>query len=150
MPVVAATGGIFVFAVSAGVRAQMQRPTTGAEGLLHETGVAKTPLEPEGQVLVHGEIWTAVADAPGIAAGDAGPRRRRRGAHAPRGARVRPASLTLPGGRMETAFYVVPVLILGLFILSSSVKILREYERAVVFRLGRLVPNRASGRASSC
>jgi regulator of protease activity HflC (stomatin/prohibitin superfamily) len=43
---------------------------------------------------------------------------------------------------METAFYVLPVLILGLFILSSSVKILREYERAVVFRLGRLVPNK--------
>jgi regulator of protease activity HflC (stomatin/prohibitin superfamily) len=43
---------------------------------------------------------------------------------------------------METAFYIVPVLILALFILSSSVKILREYERAVVFRLGRLVPNK--------
>ena len=43
---------------------------------------------------------------------------------------------------METAFYVVPVLILALFILSSSVKILREYERAVIFRLGRLVPNK--------
>ena len=43
---------------------------------------------------------------------------------------------------METAFYIVPVLILGLFVLSSSVKILREYERAVVFRLGRLVPNK--------
>jgi regulator of protease activity HflC (stomatin/prohibitin superfamily) len=43
---------------------------------------------------------------------------------------------------METAFYVVPVLILALFILSASVKILREYERAVIFRLGRLVPNK--------
>src|SRR5262249_59892122 len=65
-------------------------------------------------------------------------RRRRRGTQAPRGARVRSAGLT-PGGRMEAAFYIVPVLILGLFILSSAVKILREYERAVVFRLGRLV-----------
>src|SRR6185295_9769552 len=43
---------------------------------------------------------------------------------------------------METAFYIVPVLILGLFVLSSSVKILREYERAVVFPLGRLVTNK--------
>jgi regulator of protease activity HflC (stomatin/prohibitin superfamily) len=41
---------------------------------------------------------------------------------------------------METAFYLVPVLIVGVFVLSSAVKILREYERAVVFRLGRLVP----------
>ncbi|HEY7138873.1 MAG TPA: NfeD family protein, partial [Methylomirabilota bacterium] len=70
VPVVAVTAGIFVFAVSAGVRAQMQRPTTGAAGLLHETGVAKTPIDPEGQVMVHGELWTAVADAPGIPAGE--------------------------------------------------------------------------------
>ncbi len=70
VPVVALTAGVFVFAVSAGVRAQMQRPTTGAAGLLHETGVAKTAIDPEGQVLVHGELWTAVADAPGIPAGE--------------------------------------------------------------------------------
>jgi regulator of protease activity HflC (stomatin/prohibitin superfamily) len=43
---------------------------------------------------------------------------------------------------METALYIVPALILAVFILSSAVKILREYERAVVFRLGRLVPNK--------
>src|SRR5262245_56189425 len=43
---------------------------------------------------------------------------------------------------METAIIAIPVLVVGLFILSSSVKILREYERAVVFRLGRLVPNK--------
>ena len=91
----------------------MQRPTTGAAGLLHETGVAQTALDPEGQVLVHGELWTAVATRAGHPRGRARPRRRRRGAQAPGGARVRPAGLTLPGGRMETAFYVVPVLILG-------------------------------------
>jgi membrane-bound serine protease (ClpP class) len=70
VPVVALTAGIFVFAVSAGVRAQMQRPTTGVAGLLHETGVAQTPIDPEGQVLVRGELWAAVADAPGIPAGE--------------------------------------------------------------------------------
>jgi membrane-bound serine protease (ClpP class) len=70
IPVVALTAGIFVFAVSAGVRAQMERPTTGSAGLLHATGVAKTPLDPEGQVLVQGELWTAVADTPGIPAGE--------------------------------------------------------------------------------
>ncbi len=43
---------------------------------------------------------------------------------------------------METAFYVVPALVVALFVLSSSVRILREYERAVVFRLGRLVPSK--------
>jgi membrane-bound serine protease (ClpP class) len=70
VPVVAVTAGMFVFAVSAGVRAQLSRPTTGTAGLLHEVGVAKTPLDPAGQVLVHGELWTAVAEPPAIAAGE--------------------------------------------------------------------------------
>jgi membrane-bound serine protease (ClpP class) len=70
IPVVALTAGIFIFAVSAGVRAQMQRPTTGVSGLLHVTGVAQTTLDPEGQVMVRGELWTAVASAPAIPAGE--------------------------------------------------------------------------------
>jgi membrane-bound serine protease (ClpP class) len=70
VPVVALTAGIFVLAVSAGVRAQMQRPTTGVSGLLHVTGVAQTALDPEGQVMVRGELWTAVASAPAIPAGE--------------------------------------------------------------------------------
>src|SRR5262245_18723025 len=43
---------------------------------------------------------------------------------------------------METAFYIIPALVILLFVFSSAVKILREYERAVVFRLGRLVPQK--------
>jgi membrane-bound serine protease (ClpP class) len=70
VPVVALTAGIFVFAIAAGARAQMQRPTTGSAGLLDETGVAQTALDPEGQVLVHGELWTAVAEGSGIPAGE--------------------------------------------------------------------------------
>jgi membrane-bound serine protease (ClpP class) len=70
LPVVATVAGIFVFAVSAGVRAQLRRPATGAEGLVAETGVARTALDPEGQVMVRGEIWRAVAEPPGIAAGE--------------------------------------------------------------------------------
>ncbi len=33
---------------------------------------------------------------------------------------------------------IVPILIVGLFILSSAIKVLREYERGVIFRLGKL------------
>jgi regulator of protease activity HflC (stomatin/prohibitin superfamily) len=33
---------------------------------------------------------------------------------------------------------VIPILVVGLFILSSAVKVLREYERGVIFRLGKL------------
>lgn len=70
LPVVATTAGIFVFAVSAGIRAQLRRPATGSEGLVGQVGVARTPLEPEGQVFVRGEIWRAVSDAGTIAEGE--------------------------------------------------------------------------------
>jgi len=36
------------------------------------------------------------------------------------------------------AAIIIPLLVVGLFILSSAVKILREYERGVIFRLGKL------------
>ncbi len=70
IPVVAVTAGIFVFAISAGVRAQLSRPTTGAAGLLSEVGEVKTAIDPEGAVLVRGELWTAVANGPGIGVGE--------------------------------------------------------------------------------
>ena len=43
---------------------------------------------------------------------------------------------------MEILFYVVPAVVLVGYVLTSSIRILREYERAVVFRLGRLVPDK--------
>ncbi|MGH7358905.1 MAG: NfeD family protein, partial [Candidatus Rokuibacteriota bacterium] len=70
IPVVAVTAGIFIFAVSAGVRAQLSRPTTGAAGLLSEVGEVRTALDPEGEVFVRGELWTAVASGPGIGVGE--------------------------------------------------------------------------------
>jgi regulator of protease activity HflC (stomatin/prohibitin superfamily) len=42
-------------------------------------------------------------------------------------------------------FVVVPILLIILMVLASSVKIVREYERGVVFRLGRLVGPRGPG-----
>jgi len=33
---------------------------------------------------------------------------------------------------------IVPILVVGLFILASAIKVLREYERGVIFRLGKL------------
>ena len=41
---------------------------------------------------------------------------------------------------MEGLFILVPAIILGLYLLSS-IKILSEYERGVIFRLGRLLAN---------
>jgi regulator of protease activity HflC (stomatin/prohibitin superfamily) len=43
------------------------------------------------------------------------------------------------------AVIIVPLLIVGLFILTSAVKILREYERGVIFRLGKLIAAKGPG-----
>ncbi len=53
------TTAFFVFAISLGIKAQMRKPTTGVEGLVGEMGEALNDLNPEGQVLVHGEYWNA-------------------------------------------------------------------------------------------
>jgi regulator of protease activity HflC (stomatin/prohibitin superfamily) len=42
-------------------------------------------------------------------------------------------------------FVIVPILIIILLILSSTIKVVKEYERGVVFRLGRLVGPRGPG-----
>ena len=37
----------------------------------------------------------------------------------------------------ELLFGIVPVLLIAFFVILSSVRILREYERGVIFRFGR-------------
>ncbi len=51
------------------LRAQRAPVRTGMEGLIHEVGTARSPLNLRGKVFVHGEIWDAVADEP-VAAGE--------------------------------------------------------------------------------
>ena len=68
-PMVGATAGLFLFVVAAGVRA-LGRPTaTGAEGLVGKTATVRERLGPEGQVMVSGEIWRAVADGESLEPG---------------------------------------------------------------------------------
>lgn len=62
IPAVVFTVLFFVFAIGMGVRAQRKKPVTGVEGLVGETGEAITDLKPNGEVRVHGEIWTARSD----------------------------------------------------------------------------------------
>ena len=59
------------FLVRLALAAQQAVPVTGSEGLIHEAGVALTPISPgsPGRVHVHGEIWRAVSDS-SIAEGD--------------------------------------------------------------------------------
>jgi membrane-bound serine protease (ClpP class) len=59
---VAATAGLFLFVVAAGVRALGRPPSTGAEGLVGKTATVRERLGPEGQVMVSGELWRAVVE----------------------------------------------------------------------------------------
>ena len=70
IPTVGATAGLFVWAVSAGVRAMKRPPVTGAQGMVGRLAVARGELGPEGQVNVDGEIWRAVAEGGAIPAGE--------------------------------------------------------------------------------
>ncbi len=67
---VAVLSGIFFFGViSYAIKAQLSKVKTGREGLIGETGVAKTSILSKGIVLIHGERWNATSDEP-IAEGD--------------------------------------------------------------------------------
>jgi membrane-bound serine protease (ClpP class) len=61
VPTVAATAGMFLFVVAAGLRALTAPSSMGMPALVGQTGVARSSLSPEGQVLVQGELWRAVA-----------------------------------------------------------------------------------------
>jgi membrane-bound serine protease (ClpP class) len=61
LPTVGVTAGMFLFVIAAGVRALTTRSPLGGPALVGETGVARSALSPEGQVLVHGELWRAVS-----------------------------------------------------------------------------------------
>ncbi len=50
--------------------------------------------------------------------------------------------LHLLGGAMAL---LIPLIIVAVFILSSAIKILREYERGVIFRLGKLIAAKGPG-----
>ncbi len=55
----AAFGIIVIFLGFLGMRARKSKHLTGLETLVGETGVSRTPLDPEGTVLVNGEYWQA-------------------------------------------------------------------------------------------
>jgi membrane-bound serine protease (ClpP class) len=52
---------ITMFLVTIVVRARGNKVLTGPSSMVGEIGVSRTPLEPEGQILVHGEYWDAIS-----------------------------------------------------------------------------------------
>ena len=61
LPTVGMTAGVFVFALGAGVRALYGRQLLGPSGFIGLRGTVRERVAPEGQVLVQGELWRAVA-----------------------------------------------------------------------------------------
>jgi membrane-bound serine protease (ClpP class) len=62
IPAVLVSAAFFIFAVTKAINARLQKPTTGMEGLVGETGIAEAGISPEGKVSVHGEFWNAISD----------------------------------------------------------------------------------------
>ena len=64
LPVVLAFAAIVLFLLTLVFKAHSRRALTGREGLVGETGTARTDLSPAGKVFVHGELWEAEAETP--------------------------------------------------------------------------------------
>jgi membrane-bound serine protease (ClpP class) len=64
LPVALGVSLIVLFLLTLVFRAQARRSFSGREGMIGETGTARTDLTPSGKVFVHGELWTAEAEEP--------------------------------------------------------------------------------------
>lgn len=70
IPTVGATAGLVILAVSYGVRALYRTPSTGASGMVGQLGVVQRALDPDGQVMIEGELWRAIAQDGPVPAGE--------------------------------------------------------------------------------
>ncbi len=68
--VTAVSALFFLFILTFGLRAQQLPPMSGSEGIVGETGIVLTPLNPTGTVRVHGEVWNAESISSPIPVGE--------------------------------------------------------------------------------
>lgn len=59
LPTVVGVSAFFTFIIAKGLAGQIQKVSTGKEGLIGEIGIVQKSLSPEGKILIHGEIWNA-------------------------------------------------------------------------------------------
>lgn len=64
LPTLVFVSSFFVVVAGLAFRAQVSKPRTGDKGLIGEKGIVKKEIDPEGKVLVHGELWKAIAKDP--------------------------------------------------------------------------------------
>ncbi|MDD5540080.1 MAG: nodulation protein NfeD [Candidatus Marinimicrobia bacterium] len=64
LPIVLFTAAFVILSLTLALKAHRRKPTTGAEGLVGETGRAITNIKPTGMAIVHGEYWQVHSDTP--------------------------------------------------------------------------------------
>lgn len=64
------TALFFMWIIGMAIRAHKKKVTTGKEGLLLEIGIATSDLDPEGMVMIHGELWSAESPEEKITKGE--------------------------------------------------------------------------------
>jgi len=64
IPTMLVISGFFVAVASLVFRSQTNVPRTGSAGIIGEVGVVKQATDPEGKILIHGELWKAVSRQP--------------------------------------------------------------------------------------
>jgi membrane-bound serine protease (ClpP class) len=64
LPVVIGMSAVVLFLLTLVFKAHRRRSFSGREGMIGETGTARTDLAPTGKVFVHGELWEAEAGEP--------------------------------------------------------------------------------------
>ncbi|MGH7386526.1 MAG: NfeD family protein [Candidatus Rokuibacteriota bacterium] len=70
IPTVGTTAGLVFFAVTMGIRALYRPSVTGEAAMVGRLGVTRSALEPDGRVLIDGELWRAVSPGGRIEAGE--------------------------------------------------------------------------------
>ena len=158
----AIVAGVVIFVVVGVARAASRRrganeDAFGAGGVrevaIGERGVAKTALAPSGVVLAAGEEWTATStDGARIEQGRPVRVVGQRGLtlivapeRADGAARRRRESRSTRMEIVAVALAVLFIVLVALFVFFAAIKIVNQYERLLVFTLGRTSPNEVKG-----
>jgi len=67
--IIAVVGGFVVILGALLARDLRRKKRTGREGIVGETGIAKTRITSSGKIFIHGEIWDACTDGEPIVEG---------------------------------------------------------------------------------
>lgn len=68
--VVIAVTAFFIFVIASILRTHRTRQQTGRDAMVDKVAVARTPLDPKGEVFVHGELWEATVDEGKVESGE--------------------------------------------------------------------------------